>query len=487
MDRPLPARCVALRALRLRRGASVAALARLSGVSPGVLYNYERGATVPSRAELDRLAAALGSSPAAVDPILSGLDEGAARPSLPRSPLDPTPDEEAALDLRLADLGRDFAERSRRWAADAARQAAAAAARERAAAIWEGLRELAAGPRAALLAAEPGLVDWSLVELLCERSVDAAADTAERAVELAGLAVQAALLAPGEPAWCARMEGWARFFLANARRVQGRLDRARAEMDRARERWRAGEAVDPFPFAEWRLLDLEASLLRDGGHFEESLARLEQALGRAPATVMGRILLKKAFTLEQKGEAEEALAVLGAAEARIDPRAEPRQAWAVAFNRVVNLCHLSRFSEARSLLPTLDSEAQRLGGELDQLRLLWLSGRVAAGLGDLSAARTAICRVRQELADRGIDYDFAVVSLDLAGLLLERGELAAVRRLPAELTPILKRQKLHRQARTAVAFFCRAVVQEKATAALARKVATFLRRAERSPGLCFEE
>lgn len=487
MDR-LPPECAAVRALRRRHGVAVEELAAASGFSVDVIYHFERGTRVPKREEIERLAAAMSHPTATVAPLLQALRGEEAETILPRprSPLDLSAEEEAALDRETALLACEVAAQTREWATGEIRGQKLAEARRRAADLWKDLEALPIPVAAALLAAEPSLVDWALVELLCERSVEAAADKAARAAELAELAVQAAAVLQGEPAWCARAQGWAGFFLANARRVQGHLDKARRELTKAWELWLTGEGMNPFPFAEWRLFDLEASLLRDGGYFDESLARLEQASRFAPPAATGRILLKKAFTLEQKGEPEAALTTLAQAELCINPRDEPHYAWAVAFNRAVNLCHLERYTEARNFLPALDRQAQRLEQELAQLRLLWLSGRIAAGLGDPVAALAAFSRVRQELSDQRIDYDFAVVSLDIATLLLEQGELAAVRRLSGELAPILKRQKLHREAKAAVTFFCRAVAQEKATAELARRIAHFLRRAQQAPGLRFE-
>lgn len=487
MDR-LPPECAAVRALRRRHGVSVEELAAASGFSVDVIYHFERGTRVPRREEIERLAAAMSHPTATVAPLVRALrgEEEETILSRPRSPLDLSPEEEAALDREATVLSCDVTAWTREWATREIRGQKVDESRRRAAALWQDLETLSVPVAAALLVAEPSLVDWALVELLCERSVEAAADKAARAAELAELAVQAAAVLQGYPAWCARNQGWAGFFLANARRVQGHLDRARIELTKAWGLWQAGEGMDPFPFAEWRLFDLEASLLRQEGCFDDSLARLERARSSAPAAFTGRILLKRAFTLEQKGEPDKALATLAEAELCIDDKTEPRLACVLEFNRAVNLCHLGRYSDARTLLPLLDRQTQQLGREFDQLRLLWLSGRITAGLGDPASALAGFSRVRQELSDQGIDYDFAVVSLDIAALLLEQGEAAAVRSLSEELAPILKRQKLHREAKAAVTFFCRAVAQERATAELARRVAQFLRRAQQAPGLRFE-
>jgi tetratricopeptide (TPR) repeat protein len=145
---------------------------------------------------------------------------------------------------------------------------------------------------------------------LCGASIRAAARDAAEAVELARLAVRAALSAEGNAAWKARLAGWAHAFLANALRVFGQLLDAEAEWREAWRLWQAGQDGDPKRrLPEWRLLDLEASLRRDQMRTAEALALLERARGSAPPEVAGRLLIKTAFALEQAGD------ILGSLEA----------------------------------------------------------------------------------------------------------------------------------------------------------------------------
>ncbi len=101
---------------------------------------------------------------------------------------------------------------------------------------------------------------------------------------------------------------------------------------------------------------------------------------------------------------------------------EPRFLCVLRFNLAVNLCHLGRHAEAEKLLPDIRSLAVRLGNGLDLVRALWLEGRIAAGLGQRDQAVSALERVRADFMSRGMAYDVALATLELAVLFLEEGK-----------------------------------------------------------------
>ena len=61
------------------------------------------------------------------------------------------------------------------------------------------------------------------------------------------------------------------------------------------------------------------------------------------------------------------------------------------------------------------------------LRRRWIEGRLAAGLGRFDEAEAAFRETRQGFIERGIGYDAALASLDLAALYASRGSLAEVK------------------------------------------------------------
>src|SRR5688500_636738 len=105
-----------------------------------------------------------------------------------------------------------------------------------------------------------------------------AAHKVEEALELADLALSIAERVPGETNWRSRVQGYCWAHIANARRVANDHAGADEALARAWDLWRVGAAhSDPELLAEWRLLDLEASLRRDQRRFSESLELLDKA------------------------------------------------------------------------------------------------------------------------------------------------------------------------------------------------------------------
>ena len=238
-------------------------------------------------------------------------------------------------------------------------------ARLRAVSQWETLRRFAAAKRRELVECSPGLQHWALVELLCAERVRAAADHAESALELARLALRVAELAPGEDAWRSRLQGYAWAFVANAERVGSDLVASEVSFATAWRLWRASGAAARGPLGAWRLHDLEASLRRAQRQFTAALACLERALAAAPIEARGRILLKKAYTLEQADQVEAALVTLEGAAPLVESAGEPRLRWVVDLNLILILARLGRYEEAEARLPALSELTLELGNRLD--------------------------------------------------------------------------------------------------------------------------
>jgi tetratricopeptide (TPR) repeat protein len=188
--------------------------------------------------------------------------------------------------------------------------------------------------------------DAGLCELLCDRSLEAAGDSAEAALRLAELAVLGAERVAGTEGWRRRWEGYARFHVANALRVPGKLLAAEEAVARAGELWQAGAGDDPGLLNKARVLHLEASLRRDRRQLPQALALLDQALaadhwGETPALLIG-----KAKALEELGNFSGSIALLRQAAAQIDGEREPRNLFLVYLNLAAYLCYLGRHAEA---------------------------------------------------------------------------------------------------------------------------------------------
>ena len=121
------------------------------------------------------------------------------------------------------------------------------------------------------------------------------------------------------------------------------------------------------------------------------------------------------------------------------------------------------------------------------IRVKWLEGRNAAGLGRRQEALAILAEARQQFADRKMFYDVALALLEESALLLDEGRYAEVQALTPELAEVFKSKGVHHQALAALRLFEEAVKREEATAELARSVLRFLFRARYNQGLRFSD
>jgi tetratricopeptide (TPR) repeat protein len=480
-----PLRSVLLTALRSARGWTGQDLAAATGLSSKSISIYERE-RAPSTKTLEGFGAAMGYDSAAIASVELGLTLALGTPGEPLSPVEPSPEELRRLQRAAAEISLSSYKLAEEHLLRVFRELRIGQSRDTAARLWSDLKDLRPEKRRLLVETSGEHQSWALAERLCHESAEAASNRADLALELAGLALRVAELSPGSELWRWRLLGYCLAFLANALRVSNDMRGAGETFARAWELWEKGGPADPGVLAEWRVLSLEGSLRRDERRFVEAIEVLDRALVLAPREAAGRISLQKGSTLEQMGEAEEAINALREAVPLIDGRQEPRDHWVLLFNLAGSLCEAGRYLEAHELLPKVRDTAISLRKELDLIRVLWLEGKVAAGLRRIREAASGFEQVRQEFTTRVMPYDCALVSLDLAVLYLEEGRSEEVRHLAGKMTWIFKEQGIHREALAALSLFRLAVEQEEASAELARRVASYLRKAQHDPALRFE-
>ncbi|MFL6232887.1 MAG: hypothetical protein ACJ76N_07120 [Thermoanaerobaculia bacterium] len=182
----------------------------------------------------------------------------------------------------------------------------------------------------------------------------------------------------------------------------------------------------------------------------------------------------------------EAIETLLEAEALPDVQADPRLRNILYNNLALNFCHASRFAEAAELAQEVREAAAEMGDEILLLRVTWINGRIAAGLGRAEEALSLLAQARREFAARGMGYDVALALLEEAALLLDEGRTAEVKALTRRLPALFAAEEVHREALAALRLFHEAVQREEATAELARSVLRYLFRARHDQGLPFE-
>lgn len=282
-----------------------------------------------------------------------------------------------------------------------------------------------------------------------------------------------------------RLRGIAWAHSGNALRAKEDFPAAGQAFAAAERCWRAAPPGHDL-LEEGLIPALKASLSRA----ERRLDEAERLLERAAAVACGagfraQVAISRAKLFEEQLVLERAVSLLEEVSAAELPE-DGRLLLCIRHNLADNLSKLGRFSEAEKLLPEVRKLSRAAGGELDQVRLLWVEGRVAAGLGRTDEGLGKLTRVRAEFASRSMDYDAALASLELAALYAEYGQAARVKSLARHLVPIFQSKKVHQEALAALMLFRDAAEKERVTAALATEIVLYLRKARHNPELRFE-
>jgi transcriptional regulator with XRE-family HTH domain len=474
----------ALLVLRVSRGWTRQQLADAIGAPEGTLTTWERGDARPRIAMLERLVDVMGFPPATLGRALAFVESARIARDWQLAGADRALAVQAAgIAARAAQSLEEFTRTTATLLSSAARLLAS---RREAPALWARFRACSQPGQLDLARLAAEFHTAGFVELLCEDSRNAAADSAARALHLASCAAAAACAVPGDQGWRSRLAGYAGVHRASALRVGGDLNSADRAFSRAGELWQAGAASDPGLLNAARVLHLEASLRRDQRRLHEALALLDEALaidrwGETPTLLMG-----KAKALEELGQHEAALALLPQAESQLDHEREPRNLFVVRGLLVFNLCHLGRHAEAEIALADQRKLAAKLGNRLDLLRVDWGRGKVAAGLGRTGEAIDALSRVRAAFMAQNNAYDTALVTLELAEIYAAMGRTAEVKALAQASGPVFQAQGVHREARQALELFRHAAEEERVSAELVRGVVTYLYRSRHDARVRFE-
>jgi tetratricopeptide (TPR) repeat protein len=208
--------------------------------------------------------------------------------------------------------------------------------------------------------------------------------------------------------------------LANAFRTADRLRSAKQAFGQAYALLPKG-AGDPYLRA--RLFDLEASLLGTLREFPlalrrlSSLSNLYRDLGEDH--LAGRALITQALYTSYSGQSEEAIQLNADGLALIDRHGDPLLHLMAVHNHLLFLVDLGRYSQAkRSLFESRQSLIYE--NRITGLRFRGLEGRISYGLGELVSAEIAFRETKEGLAAAGMSFYGALISLELAMVLLSR-------------------------------------------------------------------
>jgi tetratricopeptide (TPR) repeat protein len=346
------------------------------------------------------------------------------------------------------------------------------------------LAELGFLPRSEQLrraAEDPRFARPRLVHRLLERSHAARYHDAVEMLELADLARVIAGACSAEAAGGAQRladlqaRAWGQY--ANALRVRGDLAAAGRALAAA-DSWRERGTGDPMLRA--RVREYTAALHIYERRIESALALAEEAgqiyrdLGEGHE--LARSMVQKALAYVFAGEPASAIRLLNRAIPLIEQELDPHLMLAALHNLVTCYVELERPEDAI----LLRSEARHLYEEMDddliQLRVSWQDGQMLRSLGQLGNAEAALLRARQGFVERGLPYEVAVLSLDLAAVYLKMGRCEDTRRIAEEALPIFRSLQVGREALAAMLQLRQVADHEQQALDLIRLISSQLRR-----------
>jgi tetratricopeptide (TPR) repeat protein len=464
--------------LRQEMNWSAERLGEASCLSEGVINNLENGwRKEPTQEEAEEMIAPTGLPAAAIDMSLA-FGRWVRAAAAPPEPLPPEEEDDRRCLVGAGLIGLHVARIVYPLLVRRKREERIARDRQRAAENCDHLRRLpTVEARRERIQNAEDYQTWAMVEVLASESERAAADTPAKAFEWAELALFTVPFVPGPENRRKRLEGWATFALANAHRVDNDLHASDRAFQRAWVSWEAGKDDDFLPLDEGWPLDLEASLRREQRRFPEALDFHKRALKLSPEEGRGRILLNKAFTLEQMGDPEAAIEAMEQARPYVEKAGKRRDIFALRCNLSVALRKLGRWAEAEELVPAVRDVVGN--DELDLIRTLWNESLIDAGLGRIAKATAALEQVFDQLVALGLPYDAALAGLDLAAVHLEQGHTREVMFLAGRMEAVFRTFNIEREALAALCVFFEAARREEATVELARRTAEAIEKAPR--------
>jgi tetratricopeptide (TPR) repeat protein len=348
--------------------------------------------------------------------------------------------------------------------------------------LFAKLRNLPFDEQLRLVTDDENFQLWGVCQLLLKESLEAAFEDPGRAINFAELGVKVAqtLGDAYDPYWVLDLRARAYAYLGNAQRVLGELRSAETAFREAEALLARSMTGNELASAE--VIQLKSSLRRAQRRLPEAMALVEIALvmyrEHGDPQGVGEVLLKKARVLEELGEMEGAVASLQEAVEIVD--VPSRLGLCARHNLVLCLVQAGRHEEAGRLLLEVRGTFEANGRPLDLLRLRWTEGKLYLGVGRLREAEESFRQIQEEFLARGMGYDAALVSLDLAILFAQEHRTEDLKRLAAEILQVFESRDVHREAVAALILFQSACDEERLSADLATQLATVLQRERRA-------
>lgn len=277
-------------------------------------------------------------------------------------------------------------------------------------------------------------------------------------------------------------------YRGNSRRIQEDLVGAEADLARAGSMVRTEGITDLVVCAE--VHGLTASLCRAQRRFQKAAGFIDSSLVLYRLSGQRLAALRSATTAatiyRAKEDVDTALKITRKARIELDelggPRVDARLDLLLRHNEIFYLTDLEEYEEANSRLQVSRSTYKRFPEPWTQLRLKWVQGRIARGLGDLDGARSALSVARDGFIESGSSYDAALVSLELALVYLETGQTWLVQALAASMVQAFRKLAVRREALAAMRLFHMAALRDQVSEELTQRLLRYYSQAQFSPG-----
>lgn len=330
------------------------------------------------------------------------------------------------------------------------------------------------------LPGDPQFCTVETCEALLERSYTVHLSDPETALRLADLAAMSAEgLDPRlhDAAQTADLQARAWSEVANSHRITGDLAKADRFMARALD-CRSRGTGDVRLLA--RMSSLAAALACAQRRFDEAFRLLDVAYALYTNLndrhAAGRVLIARGLYSGYLGDPLEGINYLLQGLNTIDRGQEPKLAFQALHNIVLLRVELGEYEEASRCLDRMQPLYDRYLSDLERLKLRWVEGKIAAGLGRLEEAEAAFVEASRDFDRAGLGYRAALVSLDLVAVWLRQGRTAEIRQLVATLLMTFRAVGVEREALAGILLLRDAVECEQATLELLQLIAISLGR-----------
>ncbi|HSN86320.1 MAG TPA: hypothetical protein VL025_06150, partial [Thermoanaerobaculia bacterium] len=106
---------------------------------------------------------------------------------------------------------------------------------------------------------------------------------------------------------------------------------------------------------------------------------------------------------------------------------------------------LGEAQKALALYFSLKELKDTLKDPMIRLRGTWMEGQLLRELGHLEQAESTLLRARREFIERGLAYDVAMISFDLASVYGKLGRIEETREIVSDTIPIFRALRIGRE------------------------------------------